>query len=173
MKAQWKENQQSLIEKFIRYGNAYAYNFRKQKSFGTDTMFSASQIQTLEYILEAEDSDEKMTEMAARLGVSKATFSKNVKSLVEKGLLEKFHCEGNQKDIYVKPTDKGRDVYRQYTKFICENLFDELIHMANQMPPEYLKMMEDMMDYFIDRIIVFQNEKDDLPQEKVFIKIES
>lgn len=172
MELQWKGRHRSLIEKMIRYGNAYAYTFRKQRSFGTDTSFSASQIQTLEYILEAEDSDEKMTEMAARLGVSKATFSKNVKSLVDKGLLEKFHCEGNQKNIYVKPTTRGREVYQEYTKFICENLFDKILDMANQVPQEYLKVMEDMLDYFAERLVYYQDDQNDQPQEKVFIKIE-
>lgn len=172
MELKWMERHRSLIEKMIRYGNAYAYTFRKQRSFGTDTLFSASQIQTLEYILEAEDSDEKMTEMAARLGVSKATFSKNVKSLMDKGLLEKFHCEGNQKNIYVKPTDKGRKVYEEYTRFICENLFDQILDIADQVPPEYLKLMEDMLDYFADRLVFYQDDQNDEAPEKVFIKIE-
>ena len=172
MELQWKERHRSLIEKMIRYGNAYAFTFRKQRSFGTDTLFSASQIQTLEYILEAEDSDEKMMEMVARLGVSKATFSKNVKSLMEKGLLEKFHCEGNRKDVYVKPTDKGRKVYQEYTKFVCENLFDEILEIADQVPQEYLKLMEDMLEYFAERLVYYQDDKNDQPQEKVFIKIE-
>ncbi len=172
MELKWMERHRSLIEKMIRYGNAYAYTFRKQRSFGTDTLFSASQIQTLEYILEAEDSDEKMTEMAARLGVSKATFSKNVKSLMDKGLLEKFHCEGNQKNIYVKPTDKGREVYEEYTRFICENLFDQILDIADQVPPEYLKAMEDMLDYFADRLVFYQDDQNDEAPEKVFIKIE-
>ena len=95
-----------LIEKIIKYGNAYSNTYKLERSYGTDMMFSASQIQTLEYILEAEDKEEKMSEMAARLGVSRSTFSKNVKNLTEKGLLEKFHLSGNRKDIYVKPSDE-------------------------------------------------------------------
>ena len=69
MKLEWMEPHRSLIEKMIRCGNIYAYTFHKQRSFGTESMFSASQIQTLEYIIET----------------------------MENGLLEKFHCEGNQK----------------------------------------------------------------------------
>lgn len=73
MKLEWMETHRSLIEKMIRCGNIYAYTFHKQRSFGTESMFSVSQIQTLEYIIETEESDEKMPDMARRLGVSKAT----------------------------------------------------------------------------------------------------
>ncbi|MCI5569016.1 MAG: MarR family winged helix-turn-helix transcriptional regulator [Candidatus Alectryocaccobium sp.] len=174
MKLEWMRSQRSLIEQLIRCGNTYAYTFRKQRSFGTDMKFSASQIQVMEYILEAEDSDETMTEMAERLGVSKANFSKNVTSLVEKGLLEKFHCVGNNKNIYVKPTDRGRETYKKYTEFICKNLFDEVIAIADKIPKEYLKEMEKMLSFLSDRLLYYQNDNNDVDnaeKEKVFIKI--
>ncbi|MDD6194871.1 MAG: MarR family winged helix-turn-helix transcriptional regulator [Lachnospiraceae bacterium] len=173
MKLEWMETHRSLIEKMIRCGNIYAYTFHKQRSFGTESMFSVSQIQTLEYIIETEESDEKMSDMARRLGVSKATFSKNVNSLMEKGLLEKFHCEGNQKNIYVKPTDQGRKVYQEYTTFILNDMFNDFLDKANQIPPEYLKLVEDMMDHLMERMLVYQKGDQEEEKEKRFIKIES
>lgn len=173
MKLQWMEKHRSLIEKMIRCGNVYAYTFRKQRSFGTESSFSVSQIQTLEYIIETEESDEKMSDMARRLGVSKATFSKNVNNLMEKGLLEKFHCEGNQKNIYVKPTEKGRKVYNEYATFILNDMFNDFLDKADKIPQEYIKQVEDMMDHLVERLLVYQEGDPEEGKEKRFIKIES
>lgn len=171
MKIEWKKEYRTLIEELIRYGNAYAYTFRKQRSFGTDMMFSASQIQVLEYILEAEETDETMTQMANRLGVSKATFSKNVKCLVEKGLLEKYHREGNNKSIYVKPTKAGKELYNRYAEFVTIELFDDLFRIADTVPKKHLKSMEEMLAFFADRLVFYQDEKNDVKKGKL-IKIE-
>jgi len=171
MRLEWMEKHRSLVEQLIRYGNTYAFTFRKQRSFGTELFFSASQIQTLEYILEAEDSNETMSEMAQRLGVSKATFSKNVAALEEKGLLEKFHYVGNQKNIYVKATEYGRDLYQRYTEYVCENLFDEIFRIADKMSPEDIDNMKGILSHFSDRLLWYQDENNDVEQEKELVKI--
>lgn len=168
------EKHRSLVEKLIKYGNAYAFCYNKQRSYGTSESFSASQIQTLEYILEAEDSDQTMSEMAARLGVSKATFSKNVKSLVEKELLEKFYCNNNRKNIYVKPTQKGRDTYNQYTQYAYETVFKELFYIADEISAESIEKFEQMLDIFSENLIWVSKKPEDDNQDdkKVFTKIE-
>lgn len=133
-------------------------------------MFSASQIQTLEYILEAEDKEEKMSEMAARLGVSRSTFSKNVKNLTEKGLLEKFHLSGNRKDIYVKPSEKGREVYAKYTEFVRELCFDEIFKYADQISEADKQNFVRIMDLFAD-VLVWYGEKEQ--EARKLIRIDS
>ncbi|MFY9198531.1 MAG: MarR family transcriptional regulator [Acutalibacteraceae bacterium] len=174
MELKWMEKHRSLVEKIIKYGNAYAFCYNKQKSYGTNETFSASQIQTLEYILEAEDSDQTMSQMAVRLGVSKSTFSKNVKSLVEKGLLEKFYCNDNRKNIYVKPTQKGRETYNQYTQYVYELAFKDMFDIADEIPADSIEKFEQMLDLFSERLIWFTKKLDDDGQEnkKVFTKIE-
>lgn len=173
MELKWMEQYRSFVEKLIQYGNVYAFLFRKQKSFGTKETFSALQIQTLEYILESENGDETMTEMAKRLGVSKATFSKNVKILMEKGLLEKFHCNGNKKNIYVKPTQKGRQTYEEYTKFIYELVFKDIFRIADTIAPEDREKFEELLSVFSERILWYKDaDSDEASEGRVFTKVE-
>lgn len=169
MKLDWMGNHRELVEKIIKYGNAYSNTYKLQRSYGTDMTFSAAQIQTLEYILEAEDQEEKMSEMAARLGVSRSTFSKNVKNLTEKGLLEKYHLSGNRKDIYVKPSAKGREVYAKYTAFVRELCFDDIFKLADQITEADKKSFIRIMDLFAD-VLVWYGEKEQEPRK--LIKIE-
>ncbi|QOS78053.1 winged helix-turn-helix transcriptional regulator [Paenibacillus sp. JNUCC31] len=166
MKLDWMGDHRDLIEKIIKYGNAYSNTYKLQRSYGTDMTFSASQIQTLEYILEAEDQEEKMSEMAARLGVSRSTFSKNVKNLKEKGLLEKYHLSGNRKDIYVKPSDKGREVYANYTEFVRKLCFDDIFKQADQISEANKESFIRIMDLLAD-VLVWYGEKEQEPRKLI------
>lgn len=172
MKLDWMGDHRELVEKIIKYGNAYSNTYKLQRSYGTDITFSAAQIQTLEYILEAEDQEEKMSEMAARLGVSRSTFSKNVKNLTEKGLLEKYHLSGNRKDIYVKPSAKGREVYTKYTAFVQELCFDDIFRVADQITEADKKSFIRIMDLFAD-VLVWYGEKEQEPRKLIKIELDS
>ncbi|WP_413376797.1 MarR family transcriptional regulator [Alkalihalobacillus sp. 1P02AB] len=169
MKLEWMGNHRALIEKIIKYGNAYSNTYKRQFAYGTDVLLSASQVQTLEYIIEAEDKDEKMSEMAERLGVSRSAFSKNAKNLTEKGLLEKYHLSGNRKDIYIKPSTKGYEVYQQYTEFVRQECFDEMFWIADQIPESSKEHFIALLDCFSDTLIHFSSKKQ---TPKKWIKID-
>lgn len=168
MKLDWMGDHRELIEKIIKYGNAYSNTYKLQRSYGTNMTFSASQIQTLEYILEAEDKEEKMSEMAARLGVSPSTFSKNVKVLTEKGLLEKYHLSGNRKDIYVKPSANGREAYAKYTEFVRDLCFNDIFQYADTISEADKKSFIRIMDLFAD-VLLWYGEKEQEPRKLIKI----
>lgn len=163
---EWMDKHRQLVEKIIKYGNAYGQIYNKQMDYHAGLFFSAAQIQVLEYVLENED--EKMSEIAKRLGITRSAFSKNVKKLMDKGLLEKFHCNNNQKDIFLKVTAYGQEVYEQYSKFIYETCFKEMFEIADQIPREYLVLMTKMMDNFADRLIYFGADEQ---EKRVYTKI--
>lgn len=158
----------SLVEKLIKYGNAYANTYRLQRDYGTGIKLSAAQIQTLEYILENEERGEKMTEMARRLGVKNSAFSKNIKKLMEKELLEKYQYTDNKKDIYVKATDKGRNLYIEYAEFISKNCFSKIFEIADEISNEDIKRFEDMLNIFAETLI-FYGETKEKPRKLVKI----
>ena len=160
----------SLVEKLIKYGNSYANTYRLQRDYGTGIKLSAAQIQTLEYILENEERGEKMTEMAKRLGVKNSAFSKNIKKLMEKELLEKYQYTDNKKDIYVKATDKGRILYIEYVEFISKNCFNKIFEIADEISAEDIKKFEEMLNIFAETLISY-GEKKEKPRK--LIKISS
>ncbi len=175
MKLDWMLSHRLLVEKLIKYGNAYAAGYKRQRDFGTKEMFSPTQIQTFEYILEAEDQDEKMSEMAARLGISRSTFSKNVSFLMKQEMVEKFRKVGNRKDIYVKPTQKGREIYGNYVNFVKQICFDEMFDIADHISKEDEARFIKILDIFAETFLRYLSaEKPDLENKKtdVLIKVE-
>lgn len=163
----------NLIEKIIKFGNAYANGYTVQRDFGTTEEFSPSQIQVFEYILESEEKNENMSGIAKRLGVSRSLLSKNVKILTEKGMPEKFRRLGNKKDIYVKPTQKGREVYNTYVGFVCDLCFYEMFDSADQMSNEDKQHICDILECFANAFISYcVKRKPTEAREDILIRID-
>ena len=148
MELKWMGKYRSLVEKFILYANTYTTMYNKQSNYGTTIKISASQIQTLEYIMENENL--KMSEIAQKLGITRSAFSKNVSKLEEKGLIDKFKKDNNNKDIFLFASEFGKKTYEEYSKFIYKFWFKEMFEIADQIPREYLDIFEDMMEKFAE-----------------------
>ncbi len=143
-----------LVEKIIKYGNAYAALYNKQLSYRTDKIFSAAQIQVIEYVLENEH--QKMIEISNRLGITRGAFSKNVKKLIDKGLLEKFQYPNNKKDIYLRVTESGKATYKQYSQTIYELCLKDMFEKTDQIPPQYTTLLIGMFDYFAEQLLALE-----------------
>ena len=98
MQLNWMGKYRNFLEQLIRFGNLYAQAYKVEDSYTESTSFSPAQIQIMECILENEDNNLKMAEIASNLGVTPSSFSKNIKKMTEKGLLEKYHTNHNKKD---------------------------------------------------------------------------
>ena len=139
MRLEWLGKYGDFVEKLVHYGNAYAQNYNTERSFGVGASFSASEIQTLEYILTNQDKNQNMAEMAYYLGIPASTFSKNVNKMMKKGLVEKYHISTNRKEIILRVSDFGKDVYEQYSRFAYERLYKDVFSVLDQVPAEYVE----------------------------------
>ena len=139
MRLEWLGKYGDFVEKLVHYGNAYAQNYNTERSFGVGASFSASEIQTLEYILTNQDKNQNMAEMAYYLGIPASTFSKNINKMMKKGLVEKYHISTNRKEIILRVSDFGKDVYEQYSRFAYERLYKDVFSVLDQIPAEYVE----------------------------------
>ncbi len=146
MSLEWMGKYRVFVEKLVKFGNSYADSYKKEYAYNTAFLFSAAQIQVLEYLLENEDKNQNMLEIAKRLGISKSAFSKHVKKMVEKGLLEKYHTSDNKKNIIIKVSTSGKEVYRQYVQFAYEKSFKKIFSLLAEIPEQYVEKMEAILD---------------------------
>lgn len=144
MKLQWLGEYRELVREIIWFANGYSQLYNKE-ILGTDIKYSFLQIQIIEHLLENEGLNEKMAEIAAQLGLTASSFTKLVKKLVDKGLLDKFHIQGNHKDIILKITDKGRHIYKEYSEQIAIELFSGMFEVGNNVPSEFIEMFSKMV----------------------------
>ena len=146
MKLEWMGAYRGLLEKLIRYCNVYASVYKEEVDYGLAEPFSFAQIQVLEYLLENEELNQNMSTIACRLGISLSTFSKMVSKLVDKGLLEKFYLEGNRKNIVVRVSAKGRELYGEYAQRVLEQHFSHMFEMLNTIPDDYIGVFAQALD---------------------------
>ncbi|MBQ6482323.1 MAG: winged helix-turn-helix transcriptional regulator [Anaerolineaceae bacterium] len=167
MKLEWLGEYRKFVEKTIKFANAYASTYQKEQSFGTKVMFSSSQIQTIEYILENEDKNQTMAEIAERLGISRSAFSKNVKKMIEKGLLEKYRTSDNHKNIIVRVSPLGREAYNDYCKYVKNGIMDKMFAELDGIPKEYLEKVCKALDMWSEDI----NRQPTAPKQTTLIRI--
>lgn len=168
MKLEWLGTHRTFIEKSIKFANAYAYTYQKEQSFGTDQKFSSAQIQVIEYILENEDKNQSMVEISRRLGISQSAFSKNVKKMLEKGLLEKYHLSDNKKKVIVRVSQLGKETYFQYCEYVKRGIMNSLLEVIDQVPQSNLDLVAKALDMWADDL----NRQPTAPKESCLIKIE-
>lgn len=138
MKLEWMGEYREVLESLIHYCNVYASMHKQEMTHGTDVPFSYEQIQVVEYLLENEELNQNMSRIATRLGITFSSFSKMVTKLEEKGLLEKSYLEGNKKNIVIRVSKLGREVYQAYVADIMERQFGAMFKELDQIPREYL-----------------------------------
>lgn len=151
MKTEWMGEYRDLVEKMILLCNVTSWHFSRPADYNTPIKITATEIQIVEYALE--ERAENMTQLAARLGVSKSIFSKYVSKLIAKDLIKKEHRPDNQKEFFLSVTPYGEEVYTAYSQFIYERWFKEMFAMADKVPKEYIKVFEDMLQGFADTIV--------------------
>ncbi len=144
MKLEWLGEYRELVEAMIRFANNYA-NVLNKEFMGEDVKYSFSQIQVVEYLLENEENNQKMSEVAKRLGISTSAFTKLTNKLVNKGILIKDHREGNKKDIIIQVTPLGRSEYNIYSNQIANELFKQMFEIGKKLTKDELEIFTQMM----------------------------
>ena len=164
MKLEWLGQYRSFVRALMKFGNAYSRTYNDETRTGNISIeLSAAQIQTMEYIMENEDKNQNMAEIATMLGMSASAFSKNVRKMTEKGLLEKYQTSTNRKDIIVRVSESGKKVYEQYSKYALETVFSGMFHKLDTIPPEHIEAFAEILELAADATF-----KPNLPQ---FIKL--
>ena len=138
MKLEWMGNYRDIVGNFYRSANGYS-QICKTELFGETVRFSPYEVQILEHIIEYADQRKNMKWYAAHLGLSQATYSKYVRKLVEKGLVEKYHLSGNQKDVILMVSPLGFSEYEKYARFMQERWFSELFTLLDSLSPQELE----------------------------------
>jgi len=146
MAMEWLGEHEKLIGALMRFGNAYAQNYNTERDLGIGVSFSASEIQALEYILFNERENQHMAEMAAKLGIPNSTFSKNIKKMMDKGLVEKYHTSTNKKEIILRVSAFGREAYGRYRQFVYDNIYKDVFTLLDTVPQEYRETMLKALD---------------------------
>jgi len=105
-----------LVRNLIYYSNNSNRNSKSTLDPVDDVALSKREYQILEYLVEFEKENRIMTDISRDLGIIQSNVTSATKNLVLYGLIERYKIVGNQKNIILKPTAKGKRIYHTYVE---------------------------------------------------------
>lgn len=173
MKLEWMGQYRDFVEALVRFGNVCSQSTSTPGSIKTSVYISGTELQVLEYILENEETNLTMSEVADRLYIPHSTFSKVVRQLVEKGILERYRIEGNYKNIVIRASEKGREAYIEYANNAASGKWGAMFKRLDTLTVEQVKNLTDMFNEFSGSAYTNINNNDkDVEFTETLIKME-
>jgi DNA-binding MarR family transcriptional regulator len=146
---------QALMEQFVRIVNRYNALQERPYDFGTGGKLNPAEIHTVSAI--AASGALNVTELAGRLGVTRGAISQMASRLEAKGLVRKTRERGNDKEVILGLTSKGRRAHEGHSRF-HGGMFADFLAMMDGVSPENLKFFAGILD----RIEFHINQYDDV-----------
>ncbi|MBR6300045.1 MAG: MarR family transcriptional regulator [Clostridia bacterium] len=151
MDYRWMGRYRALVSALARHVNTIdkiKANFQTEISDGVYIDHLTWQI--MEYFIEHHSNTCNMIDIAARLGIPQSSFSKKVKLLKQYGFIERFHAEGNKKEIIVRPTDRAMQFYTQNTADNVRKLFQPFFDKLEGFSDEQIAAMAEALNTLTD-----------------------
>lgn len=150
---EWMGRYRPLVAALVQHTNVVVEGESLRKYIYDGLYLSTKEWQVLEYIIEHRDDDKKMINMSRALGFQQSYFSKITKTLYEHGLIERFHCEDNKKDVFLKPTDFALTVYDYHTKQSFRNYFQPFFEALESVSDEDLATVANAISVLSENMV--------------------
>lgn len=160
MKLEWLGEYRDVVASIYRAGNAYSI-MCKRETLGRKVAFSPYEVQIMETVMEYEDGNRNMSWYAHKMGLTTSTYSKYVKKLVSKGLLEKYRTADNRKNVILRVSSLGKEEYETYSVLAARLWFHELFAKLDRMTPEERRAIQEIFDIWGDWHLRVLEQKED------------
>jgi len=110
---------------------------------GFGISLTSQEFQLLECVIENEDDVLNMSDYNSITGINKSSLTVAAKKLMNYELIEKYKLAGNKKNIILKPTKKGIELYNHFVLNSCEQVFEELFEKLSGLSDDQLQAVVD------------------------------
>ncbi len=141
METDWMGRYRPLVAALVLHSNIVNKASNERMDVGSGIMLTTQEWQTLECIIEHEDSYFSMIEIARQLGIPQSSFSRVVKALHEYRLIAKYQVAGNKKNIILRPTELGKEIYAKRSDDYIRRLFRKFFNELEPLSDEDLKLI--------------------------------
>ena len=159
MESEWMGRYREIVAAVVRHGNVVLRNQSNSHDIGDGIVLKQQQWQILEYIVEHRDKRFSMNDISYQLNIPQSTFSRTVKMLCEEGLVEKYQMVNNRKNIILKPTEKGTELYRRHAENSVEPLFRDFFESLKDVSDEDLHRVAVAIEKLDNSLLPERNEE--------------
>lgn len=139
MELTWMGRNRELVKELTRHSNIVSRALNNASSFNNEVEMTCIELQILENLIEKDDENRIMSEVAADVGIPRSAITLSSRHLLAQGLIERFRIKGNNKNIILRPTPLGRKVYQQYSETTALELFSKFFEELDKLSEEELE----------------------------------
>ena len=159
MVTSWMGRYREIVAALVRHGNMAARSQFTRNEIYPGLSLTQQEWQVLEYIIEHETDDETMTQISECLCIPQSSFSKISKLLYEEKLIARYRVFGNRKNIVLKATPYGKEVYESYSQTIMTNVFQAFFENLRDITDADLAKLAHAIEE-LDQTVTNATEKD-------------
>lgn len=148
MDAEWMGRYRPLIAALVLHSNIVHKGLAEKIDIGDGIMLLPQEWQTLEYIIEHRDKNFSMSDASRSLGIPPSSFSRFVKTLNGRGLVERYQMVGNRKNVILRPTDHAVELYEQRDNDAIRAMFYDFFRELDGMSDKDLELFTAALERF-------------------------
>jgi DNA-binding MarR family transcriptional regulator len=143
----------NMFEKWTKIMNRMQERESWKRDYGTGDLLHPSEIHTLQAVGDSEGIN--ITGLAERLGITKSGVSQMVRKLEAKGLVERMKKPGNDKEILLGMTEKGKTAYHEHERYHrgIQEIFNKELDNYDDRCVEFLSTFLSQVDEISEEII--------------------
>ena len=147
MGSEWMGRYRPLVAALVLHSNIVNRAANERMEIGCGIRLTPQEWQTLEFIVEHDDSFFSMIEIARQLGIPQSSFSRTVKVLHDQTLIAKYQVAGNRKNIILRPTEKGLQIYNNRMEDPIRENFRQFFKELEPLSDEDLQLITKALNH--------------------------
>lgn len=162
MNVEWMERYRPLMRALVNHTNSACRIANIRTDIKDGILLNHYDWQVLEYLYEHEANDENMLHMSNVLGIAQSSFSNITKTLCHYRLIKRYHTRTNKKNVILKITELGKEVYEHHVTTHLKDYFTPMFTVLSELSDAQLDVFVRALDTFNH---VCEKEDDDLIPE--------
>lgn len=163
MSTEWMGRYRPLVAALVRHSNIVQRTMSTKTDIYGGIRLTAQEWQVFEYIIEHLNDDAHMNLISDRLGIPQSSFSKMVKVLCNYGLIDKYQMTNNRKNIILRPSDYGLEVYAKNSSAVKESTFKDFFSQLDSLSDEDIELFTNAVETLSNNVSsVFRPENSEL-----------
>ena len=136
MEINWADRYLPILDALVLHTNCVMRTQHIRLDRGDGIMLSQHEWQAFSYLVQHEAENINMVTLSTELAIPKSSLTKISKMLCAHDMVKKYQLEENKKEIFLKPTEKGRNMYITYSwkcsREFFKPLFDGLESISDE-----------------------------------------
>ncbi|ARP50806.1 MULTISPECIES: MarR family winged helix-turn-helix transcriptional regulator [Caproicibacterium] len=99
-----------------------------------------------------QEHDVRASDLGRQIHMSRSAISQMLRSLEQKGLIERTNSERDRRVVYVRMTDSGRDRYQELTAVMAEKMDRVLGSLGEEKEEQLTSLLNELADAMQDEL---------------------